>query len=636
MPKKRSSQQPRSIDRAAREGRTWLSKKMVLMRKKKVATLKGLMVIAFFGGAMIMLVWVVNMNVQTDSFAAKPEEKLAGGPERKFVKGELLIRFKDGVSKENQDKALQEGNAKIKDEISQLRIKRISVPEQTQDKVREALSHNPNVEFVENNALAEAAVLPNDPSYGSQWHFAKISAPQGWDVSTGDAAVPVTICDTGVDLTHPDLAGKLLPGYNFYDNNTNNADVQGHGTAVAGSAAAISNNGSGVAGVAWTNPIIPVRIADPTAWATYSAMAQCVTYGVDHGSRVINISYGGTSSSTTLQSAVDYAWSKNALVFASAGNSANNTPMYPAATNKVIGVTATNSSDNKASFSSFGTWVDIAAPGENIYTTSRGGGYGGHSGTSFASPITAGLAALVMSVNPKLSNQEAYDLLISNSDDLGAVGFDEYFGYGRINVARILTAAKNYVPQADSTTPNVAITVPTANATVSALTAVTATASDNVGVTKTELYKDGTLFATDTVSPYTFSWDTTKDANGAHSLQVKAYDAAGNVGSSTNVSVTANNIADIVAPAVTVTSPLQGAVIAGKTALTVSARATDNIGVATLSLKLDGKVIKSCVAATCSQRVNAKIASGVHSVTAEAVDGAGNAATASAITFTKN
>src|SRR6266487_312963 len=135
-------------------------------------------------------------------------------------------------------------------------------------------------------------------------------------------------------------------------------------------------------------------------------MAQPLTYAVDHGARVINVSIGGSSSSSTQQNAADYAWSKGAIIFASAMNNSTSTPYYPAACSNVVAVSATDSSDNLATFSNFGSWIDIAAPGTSIYTTTNGGGYGTWNGTSFSSPLSAGLAALILSVNPVLTNQQ--------------------------------------------------------------------------------------------------------------------------------------------------------------------------------------------------------------------------------------
>uniref|UniRef100_UPI0027B95910 S8 family serine peptidase n=1 Tax=Geobacter sp. TaxID=46610 RepID=UPI0027B95910 len=225
---------------------------------------------------------------------------------QKFETDELLVQFKAGVHKVGSNIVLKVVGAQEAEEIPQLRIKRIKVPAAARDKVKAALARNPLVTFVEENYLAEPLATPNDPSYVSQWHLPKIAAPAGWDISTGSSSVDIAILDTGVDPSHPDLAGKLLPGFNFYTNTTDTHDVYGHGTKVAGSAAALANNAAGVAGVAWQNQIMPLVISDSTGYATYSRMASAITYAADHGVRIINLSFGGTTSSSTLQNAVNY------------------------------------------------------------------------------------------------------------------------------------------------------------------------------------------------------------------------------------------------------------------------------------------------------------------------------------------
>jgi thermitase len=198
----------------------------------------------------------------------------------------------------------------------------LQVPAAKRDRVIQALQHNPNIEFAEVNALATAGALTNDPyvTNGYEWHLNKIQAPDAWGITSGNVSTVIAICDTGVAPTQPDLLGKLLPGYNFYANNTDTSDDYGHGTAVAGTAAGQGNNGVGVAGIAWSASILPIKISDPTGYATYSNMAAALTYAVDHRARVINMSFSGSTSSTTLQSAADYVWSHNGMIFASAGN----------------------------------------------------------------------------------------------------------------------------------------------------------------------------------------------------------------------------------------------------------------------------------------------------------------------------
>ncbi|GLI40143.1 S8 family serine peptidase [Geobacter hydrogenophilus] len=548
---------------------------------------------------------------------------------QKFVADELIVQFKAGVHKANSDSVLKGAGAQEAEDIPQLRVKRIKVPAAARTKVKAALAKNPQVSFVEENYLAEPTAIPNDTSYASQWHLPKIAAPAGWDISTGSSSVDIAILDSGVDPSHPDLAGKLLPGFNFVLNNADTHDVTGHGTKVAGSAAAMGNNGAGVAGVAWKNQVMPLVIADSTGYATYSRMASAITYAADHGVRIINLSYGGSTSSSTLQNAVNYAWNKGAIVFASAANYNTSTPYYPAACTNAVSVSATDANDAKASFSNYGPTIDIAAPGVSILTTANGGGYASVSGTSFSSPIAAGLGALILSVNPTLTSAQVVDIITSNADDIGTPGFDQYFGYGRINVLKSLTAAQSAVPISDATAPTASITSPTSSSTVKGNAAVAVAASDNVGVAKVELRINGALFATATTAPYAFSWDTTTTVDGSYSLEAVAFDAAGNMGQSSAVSVKVSNTVDTIAPTVAITSPANGATIG--TSATISIAASDNVGVSRIEIYIDGKLATSKTGVSSLSYIwnTRKIAAGAHTILSKAFDAAGNAATAS-------
>jgi subtilisin family serine protease len=243
----------------------------------------------------------------------------------------------------------------------------------------------------------------------------------------------------------------------------------------------------------------------------------------------MNISIGGSSSSSTLQNAVNYAWSKGAVVIACAQNYSTSIPYYPAACANVVAVSATTSSDTLASFSNYGDWVDISAPGASILTTNRGGGYGSWNGTSFSSPIVAGVAALMLSANPFLTNVQVVDLLTHTADDLGASGYDPYFGYGRVNVYQSLLAARAVVPEPDDTIdPSVAITSPWDGAAISNRVTIQASASDDTGISRMELFVDDVLKAVKTKSALRWNWNTRKVTNGPHTITVKAFDAAGN------------------------------------------------------------------------------------------------------------
>lgn len=549
----------------------------------------------------------------------------------KHVADELLVQFKLGTSDGKAKEALQAQGGAAVAEIKQIRTKRIKVPTHALEKVKAALAKNPHILFAEENFIAAGAFEPNDDQYARQWHLPKISAPAGWDLTTGTDLEPIAVIDSGVDPSHPDLKGKLVGGYNFLDNNTDTHDVLGHGTAVAGTAAAASNNIIGVAGVAWENPVVPLVVLDPNNWATYYDIAQAITYAVDHGVRVINISIGGSSRSSTLQNAVNYAWNHGAVIFACAHNYATSTPYYPAACDYAVAISATTSADLLASFSNYGNWIDVAAPGTSIRTTNRGGGYGSWNGTSFSSPMAAGLAALMLSVNPDLTNAQLVELITQHADDLGAPGFDPYFGHGRIAVYQTLLAAVNAIPESDTINPTVAVTAPGHEATVSGTIVVTVSATDDVAVDSVELYLDGELFATDWSAPFSFAWDTTQDADGSYELVALAYDTSGNVGQAGPVMVTVSNPVepepvDDLAPRVSITAPEEGSTVSKNVA--IKASAFDNVAVAKMALYLDGIEQSVQYSSSLKWRWNVrKASSGEHTVSVKAFDRAGNVGT---------
>ncbi len=543
---------------------------------------------------------------------------------------ELIIQAKAGVSRGQIAEALEGlGTASVGD-IPQIRLKRIKVQSHEFEKVKAALKKNPHIKFAEPNYIAEASFTPNDARYYSQWHLQKISAAPGWDISTGSTNVPIAIIDSGVDPTHPDLTGKLISGYNFVAGNTDTHDVMGHGTAVAGSAAAISNNYTGVAGVAWQNPVMPLVVINSSNYATYYDIAMAITYAADHGAKIINLSLAGSSSSSTLQNAVNYAWNKGAVIFAAAANYSTSTPYYPAACNNVVAVSATTSSDTPASFSNYGNWVDISAPGVSILTTTNGGTYSSWSGTSFSSPIAAGLGALIMSVNSSLTNTQIVDIIEKNADDLGAPGFDPYFGYGRINVYKSVLAAYNTMPAPDGIAPTAAITSPVNSATVVGSVTVNVSAGDNVGVSKVELYVNGTLYAADTTEPFNFLWDTSNLYPGYYDLKALAYDASRNVGQSGSVNVYVSNAysLDTVKPSVTIISPQNNTYVSKK--VRIKAAASDNMGISRVEFYIDGALKTTMYGNTASYIWNWNTSSavrGAHTITLKAFDGANNMGT---------
>ncbi|NML63396.1 S8 family serine peptidase [Massilia sp. RP-1-19] len=538
----------------------------------------------------------------------------------KFAAGRILVSPRAGLPAAEFNKIIKTHGAHAARKLGGINVYVVDMPPGREKALLQALERNPHVKFVELDGEVTMQMTPSDTYYSTAWHLPKIGAPAAWDVATG-SGVTIAILDGGVEASHPDLAGHMVPGWNFFDNNSNTADVNGHGTKVAGVAAAIGNNAVGATGAAWNAKIMPMRISDGAGNITYySTVANALTWAADHGARVANISYI-VSHVAAVQTAAQYMRSKGGVVVASAGNTGAYTAN--ANTSAIITVAGTDSSDVRASWSAYGPIVDVAAPGVSIRTTAVGGAYGSYSGTSFSSPLTAGVVALMLSANPALQPSQVDSILASTADDKGTAGRDDYYGYGRINATRAIAAAKAAVTS-DTSVPVVSATVP--SATVKGITTVSATATDNVGVTRVELYAGSTLVASDTASPYSFSWDSTTRADGATSLVVKAYDAAGNVGSKTlSVTVANNTIADTTAPVVTIGNPKAGTTVAGNVGVTVSA--SDNVAVTSTSLYIDGSLKatgNSSLSYTWNSRKGPK---GLHTISAVARDGAGNTKT---------
>jgi len=313
---------------------------------------------------------------------------------------------------------------------------------------------NEKIDFMEVDAVA--TTLTNDTLYSNQWALPKIS----WDkLDTGagvynptEASTRIAVVDTGVDYNHPDLTGKVDTGqdWDFVNNDDDALDDNLHGTHVAGIAAASTNNSTGVAGVSInTSTILPVKVLNQAGSGYYSWVAAGIIYAADHGAKVINLSLGGNVKSTTLENAVNYAWDKGAVVVAAAGNSNNSSKTYPGAYSNAMAVWASDQNDNKASFSSYGGWVDIGAPGVSILSTiplgkdTKDGNQDGYylaSGTSMATPGVAGLAGLLFSQHPDWSAQTVRSKIESTADPVSSRLFKRgNLGKGRINVFKALT-----------------------------------------------------------------------------------------------------------------------------------------------------------------------------------------------------
>jgi subtilisin family serine protease len=385
-----------------------------------------------------------------------PAAEAQNGPGRHQRRpGTVLFKFKDDATPEQIEAAcniLIQFNARLDRQLRDGASLRVSSP-LAQVVSEETLAMNllltGAMAYAEPDYVVQAQLTPNDPSFAAQWWLTDVHAPAAWNTTTGTNSVIVAVCDTGVCTTHPDLAPNLiLPGYNTYLNNTYVEDTVGHGTQAAGCIGARGNNGLGVAGMAWNVKILPIRItfADGNGSAFVSDMAEGLMYGADHGAKVINCSFSGFNAST-IESAAMYCRNKGALVCFAAGNGAvdmTTATGYPNTTNIFV-VGATTASETLAAWSNYGTPIDVVAPGDSILTTTLNGGYATVSGTSFASPIAAGLAALIFSVNPNFTPAAVEGFITKTCKNLGN---NSNLGYGLIqaDAAVALAAAPAIAP----------------------------------------------------------------------------------------------------------------------------------------------------------------------------------------------
>lgn len=550
-----------------------------------------------------------------------------GGNTEEFARGRILVMPRAGFPAKAFAEILKEHDGKPK-KIGQSDLYIVELPEYSEEGVVTKLQHHPHLKLVEFDRIALPAMIPNDYYYPREWHFSKIGAQATWDITQGEG-ITIAILDTGVDLTHPDLAGNLVPGWNFYDNNSNTADVIGHGSFVAGTAAALTDNSIGVSSIASKSKVMPLRVTDINGYGSISKITSALIYAADNGARVANMSFLNLTSQETIRTAAQYMKDKNGLVVTSGGNTGA-LENYTVSTT-MISVSATDELDQKADFSSYGDYIALAAPGTKIWSTGKDGTYGVAGGTSIASPVVGSVIALMMSANPKLSSTEIENLLFSTAVDLGDPGRDIYFGYGRVDAAAAVQAAKTAIPSLDIEAPHVTIINPLEGATLSGLIPVDIDATDNIGVTRAELWINNTNVATDTSQPFSFSWDSTGVVSGATSLEVRVFDAAGNIATS-SIAVNVNNPTtstpnvDTQAPVVQIVNPVAGNVSGS---VTITVNASDNNGAAGITqfIYIDGMQVATGTGSTLSYSWNTrskKVKAGLHTIQAIAKDVAGN------------
>lgn len=368
-----------------------------------------------------------------------------------YVPGEVLVKFRGSeprIAARNSDLALTAIGAKRLASISSIQTERISLPSGVS--IDDALYYFgglPTVEYAEPNVREDFFFTPNDSKFGTQYAPKKMKCPEAWDLSKGSAGVVVAVIDTGIDRNHEDLKNKIAGGIDLESGKSDPTYSSIHGVHVSGIIAAETNNGKGVAGIGFNVKVMPIKVG---ANITTALSAAGITYAADHGARVINMSYGTRFESNTERDAVAYAWSKGLVLVAAAGNNGSTQPSYPAAYPQVISVGSTGTADKRSSFSNYGDWVDVGAPGENVLSTVPGG-YAELTGTSMASPDVAGVVALMRSYAPTASNSEIRIALESTTDPLE----EPLFAHGRVNA---LKALQHFTPGPPNVSPPTAIT----------------------------------------------------------------------------------------------------------------------------------------------------------------------------------
>jgi type VII secretion-associated serine protease mycosin len=323
----------------------------------------------------------------------------------------------------------------------------VSIRPGTSGRVRALLGHDSAVAQTQISYRRHALSIPNDPMWATAQssYLSPIRVDRAWDVTQGSGIV-VAVVDTGVDLNHPDLAGRLVHGTDIVNAGSNPQDDVGHGTMVAGIIVADRNNGRGIAGVAPLAKVMPVKVLGKNGVGNDGDIATGITWATDHGASVINLSLGGPLDDPALRAAVAYAISHNVVVVAAAGNDGAETVEYPAAYPGVIAVSATGHTGALTSFSSWGSRIDIAAPGLDITSTALGTTYDVESGTSFSSPIVAGVAALVRARFPAFTAADVRARLLSTARDVGLPGVDRAFGHGLVDALAAVDSSHPAAP----------------------------------------------------------------------------------------------------------------------------------------------------------------------------------------------
>ncbi len=362
-----------------------------------------------------------------------PDSVPLSSTEPRYDPQRVAVMFRRGTPRDAAVRTIEQAGGTLVRAIPKLNAYLVGVEPSQRVDVLSSLRSRTAVKSAAEEIISEALdVTPDDSAWPQQTGLRVAGFPAAWDVTQGSSRVVVAVIDTGVDGRHQDLRGALVPGYDFVNSDANPLDDHGHGTAVAGVIAARAGNRVGGAGICWRCSIMPVKVLDASGSGDDTLIAAGIVWATDHGAKVINLSLGGPGASAELTSAIGYATGKGAIVVAAAGNSGTTTQFYPAADPRAVSVAATTVADQRYSWSNFGSWVSVAAPGCNVAPV-LSGGYGNFCGTSSAAPLVSGLIALELSAQPSATPQQMEQALISAVRPLPGV-----VQYGRIDAGRTL------------------------------------------------------------------------------------------------------------------------------------------------------------------------------------------------------
>ncbi len=562
----------------------------------------------------ISSVWLLGWVVMQGSCGGTPSPMDAGDPDPdtnaplsdpfvedqnpavaalEFVADELLVQPLPGADAQSLDGLYTQVGATVRDRLDEIETTVLAVDPAQLASAASTLWDSGLFESIQKNYLFPPEAVPNDPFFDRQTSLSQIGLPAAWDITVGSESVIIAIVDTGVDPDHPDLASKIAGGWNAYDSNDNYADVHGHGTAVAGVAAAASNNATGVAGVSWLSPILAIRATDTQGRASARHLAAAILWAVGHDASVINLSFAPLHTNRLVRSAAQTAFNRGALVVVSAGN--DGLTYEESGSWEVLFVGAVSGSDQIASFSTRGPFVDLVAPGIAIRTTKRDGDTQLISGTSFAAPIVAGLAALTWSANPDLRPSSVVSTLTGYAVDLGEAGWDRTYGAGRVRAVESLQYAMSITELEDLTAPTVTLLEPAAGAVLSKPVVARVDAADDYGVADVVLSIDGLAHATDPRWPYELLVDPARFSAGVHTLTFVATDLAGNASAPASISVTfaasgGTGTSGGGTPAtISFTSPKAGSTVSGE--VTIRATVADPDELNTLEWLIGGEQV---------------------------------------------